>query len=159
MKRLTLALLGVLAFGCGGSKKPKEAPPPEVGVGQWAEANLWAFRVDSVRDIVTPGMDRYYKMVYLSVKNVSQTEQPLSAQLFSFVVLLEKKGQEEVRYDFDPIVSHEESRKRGWKLERVVGTGDSARVLLAYSLPSGVQPPYLRVTDGMGPKFALVRLQ
>ncbi len=158
MKRFLLPLAGVLLLGCG-PKEKKEAPPPEVSVGAWAETNFWAFRVDSVKDIITPGMDRYYQMVYLTLKNISQTEQPLSAQLFSFVVLLEKKGEEEVRYEFDPIVSNQESKKRGWSLEKVVAPGDTTKVLLAFSLPSGVKPPLLRVTDGMGPKFALVKLQ
>ncbi len=159
MKRFALILTGVLLVGCGAKKEKKEAPPPEVGVGAWAETNVWAFRVDSVKDIVTPGMDRYYEMVYLTLKNSTQVEQPLSAQVFSFVVLLEKEGEKEVRYEFDPIVSNQESKKRGWSLEAVVGPGDSTKVLLAFSLPSGVKPPLLRVTDGMGPKYALVKLR
>ncbi len=152
--------IAVIAFflSCGGKKEEKKEAPT-VMVGQWAETNFWAVRVDSVVDKVTPGMDRYYKLVYVSVKNTNQSEQPFMLQEMALVMLVERKDTAEVKYQIDGIVSQSEMKKKGWPVSTTVAASGEIPVILAYSLPVEAKPGFLKVNDGMGPKVAYVRLE
>ncbi len=151
---VTMALL----ISCGGKKEEKKESPV-VMMGQWAESNLWAVRVDSVVDKVTPGMDRYYKLAYVSVKNITQSEQPFMLQDMALVMLVERKDTAEVKYQIDGIVCQSEMKKKGWPVSTTVPAGGETPVILAYSLPVEAKPTLLKVNDGVGPKVAYVRLE
>lgn len=152
--------LAMMAFflSCGGKKEEKKEAPT-VMMGQWAESNFWAVRVDSVVDKITPGMDRYYKLVYASAKNITQSEQPFMLQDMALVMLVEKKDTAEVRYQIDGMVSQSEMKKRKWHVSTTVPAGGKTPVILAYSLPAEAKPNFLKVNDGVGPKLSYVRLQ
>ena len=128
-------------------------------MGQWAESNLWSVRVDSVVDKVTPGMDRYYKLVYASTKNITQQEQPFMLQDMALVMLVERKDTAEVKYQIDGMVSQSEMNKRKWPVSTTVKASGETPVILAYSLPAEAKPNLLKVNDGVGPKLTYIRLQ
>ncbi|MEO0140512.1 MAG: hypothetical protein ABIM88_03050 [candidate division WOR-3 bacterium] len=156
-KALCMAMMGVL-LSCGGKKEAKKEAPV-VMMGQWAESNIWGLRVDSISDKITPGMDRYYKLVYASVKNITQSEQPFMLQDMALVMLVERRDTAEMKYQIDGIVSQSEMNKRKYPVSTTVKAGGEIKVILAYSLPVEARPNLLKVNDGVGPKVSYVRLE
>jgi|YNPNPStandDraft_1061719.scaffolds.fasta_scaffold21104_3 hypothetical protein len=157
MKKAICIAITALLLSCGGKKEEKKEAPT-VMIGQWAESNFWAVRVDSVSDKITPGMDRYYKLVYASAKNITQQEQPFMLQDMALVVLVERKDTAEVKYQIDGIVSQSEMKKLKYPVSTTVKPGAETPVVLAYSLPVESKPTLLKVNDGVGPKVCYVKL-
>jgi|GEM_PF-1868558 len=155
-KAMCLAMMSAL-LSCGGKKEEKKEAPT-VMMGQWAETNFWSVRVDSVVDKVTPGMDRYYKLVYASARNITQQEQPFMLQDMALVMLVERKDTAEVKYQIDGIVSQSEMNKRKYPLSTTVKPGAETPIVLAYNLPVESRPTLLKVNDGVGPKVCYVKL-
>ncbi|MGB9590175.1 MAG: hypothetical protein ACP5QG_00925 [candidate division WOR-3 bacterium] len=158
MKRAACLVMMAFFLSCGGKKEEKKEAPT-VMLGQWAETNFWAVRVDSVVDKITPGMDRYYKLVFASVKNIGQSEQPFMLQDMALVMLVERKDTADVKYQIDGIVSQSEMKKRNWPVSTTVLATGETPVILAYSLPAEAKPGLLKVNDGVGPKVCYVRLR
>lgn len=156
-KAMWLATMAAL-LSCGGKKEAKKEAPV-VMVGQWAESNIWGLRVDSVSDKITPGMDRYYRLVYASARNITDQDQPFMLQDMALVMLVERKDTAEVKYQIDGIVSQSEMKKRKYPVSTTVKPTGETPVILAYSLPKEAKPALLKVNDGVGPKLSYVRLE
>ncbi len=158
MRKALILAAAAMMVSCGGKEKKPEFKAPVVGVGQWAESNIWAVKVDSVQNKITPGMDRYYMLVFAQVKNISGSQQPFSLQDMALVLAVEEQDSAEVKYQIDGIVSQSEMKKHSWPVTTTVEAGKTTSVVLAYSLPAEAKPDRIKVNDGVGPKFAWVNL-
>jgi len=167
MKRIVLGLVKaacvasvVLAVvSCGGGKKTEKQEAPPVNIGQMAESNFWAMRVDSVVERVTPGMDRYYLLVYGVVKNITSQDQPFTLQDMALVLAVERHDTSEMVYQIDGIVSQSEMKKFDWPASTTVKAGEETKVILAYSLPKEAKPTLIKFNDGVGAKVTFIRIK